>query len=73
MSDYFISQIQPTDRIGLAKIDALLSQEDLQREAHLDYTCAMYDSDGHIIATGSCFGSTLRCLAVSKAHQGKAC
>ena len=38
MSDYFISQIQPTDRIGLAKIDALLSQEDLQREAHLDYT-----------------------------------
>lgn len=71
MSDYFISQIQPTDRIGLAKIDALLSQEDLQREAHLDYTCAMYDSDGHIIATGSCFGSTLRCLAVSKAHQGE--
>ena len=31
----------------------------------------MYDEDYNIIATGSCFGPTLRCFAVSKAHQGE--
>ena len=31
----------------------------------------MYDEDYNIIATGSCFGPTLRCFAVSKDHQGE--
>ena len=31
----------------------------------------MYDDDYNIIATGSCFGPTLRCFAVSKDHQGE--
>lgn len=71
MSDYIISQIHFTDRCALAKVDALLVQEGLRRDANLDYTCAMYDSRGCVIATGSCFGNTLRCLAVSKSHQGE--
>lgn len=71
MSDYTISRIYPTDRRGLAQIDALLEQEGIRRDANLDYICAMYDEDYHIIATGSCFGNTLRCFAVSSSHQGE--
>lgn len=71
MSDYTISRISPTDRYGLSQVDALLQQEGIRRDANLDYICAMYDDEYHVIATGSCFGNTLRCFAVSSAHQGE--
>ncbi|MDO5336353.1 MAG: [citrate (pro-3S)-lyase] ligase [Eubacteriales bacterium] len=71
MSDYMISQIYPTDRRSLTQIDALLEQEGIRRDANLDYICAMYDENYRIIATGSCFGNTLRCFAVSSSHQGE--
>lgn len=71
MSDYTISQIYPTDRRSLSQIDALLEKEGIRRDANLDYICAMYDEDYRIIATGSCFGNTLRCFAVSGSHQGE--
>ena len=45
--------------------------EGIRRDANLDYTCGMYDEEMNIIATGSCFGNTLRCMAVSNAHQGE--
>ncbi len=31
----------------------------------------VFDADFNLIATGSCFGNTLRCLAVSDEHQGE--
>lgn len=71
MSDYFISQVRPDDQNALAQIDLLLQQEGLCRDANLDYICAMYDDAYRIIATGSCFANTLRCFAVSNAHQGE--
>lgn len=71
MSDYSISQIYPTDRHSLAQIDALLQREGISRDGNLDYICAMEDETGDIIATGSCFGPTLRCFAVSREHQGE--
>ena len=37
MSEYAISQIYPTDRQSLAKIDHLLNQEGIRRDANLDY------------------------------------
>ena len=49
----------------------LLNQEGIKRDRNLDYTCVAYDSDYNIIGTGSCFGNTLRCLAVSHEHQGE--
>lgn len=67
---YFVSQIHPDDKRGLAQIDALLEQEGIRRDANLDYTCAIYDDD-RIIATGSCFHNTLRCFAVDHSHQGE--
>ena len=71
MSEYFLSQIFPSDKYSLAQIDALLQREGITRDAHLDYICALRDGDDEIIATGSCFGATLRCFAVSSEHQGE--
>lgn len=71
MSEYTISRVSPTDRRCFRQIDALLTQEGISRDANLDYTCAMFDEDYNVIATGSCFGNTLRCFAVSHEHQGE--
>ena len=68
---YTISQIYPGDQRALAKVDALLKQEGIERDGNLDYIAAMYDEDYNIIATGSCFLNTLRCFAVSHTHQGE--
>ena len=58
MSDYFISQVYPSDKRTNAQVDALLEQEGIRRDANLDYTCVMFDNDYRAIATGSCFGNT---------------
>lgn len=71
MSEYTISQVRPTDRRSLSQIDGLLKREGIQRDSNLDYICAMFDEDYQVIATGSCFANTLRCFAVSSAHQGE--
>ena len=71
MSDYIISQICPSDILANKQINELLLAEGIRRDANLDYTCGMYDDKMNIIATGSCFGNTLRCMAVSSAHQGE--
>lgn len=68
---YTISQVSLSDRRGLAQVDALLEREGIRRDRNLDYLCAAYDEDDRIVATGSCFGNTLRCLAVSGDHQGE--
>lgn len=68
---YSISEIHLDDTRRLAEVDALLSQEGINRDAHLDYICGILDETGQIIATGSCFDHTLRCFAVSREHQGE--
>lgn len=74
MSDttYAISSVGPGDRYMQVEVDALLEREGIHRDQHLDYTAAMLDEDYHVIATGSLFGNTLRCMAVSSDHQGEA-
>ena len=71
MSDYSIAQIYPSDRRGLEQVDCLLEKEGIRRDGNMDYICGMEDENGRIIATGSCFGPTLRCFAVSAEHQGE--
>lgn len=71
MSEYDIRQVYADDALGMAQVDGLLTQEGIRRDRNLEYTCAMFDEEGRIAATGSCFGSTLRCFAVSSAHQGE--
>ncbi|MBQ7263184.1 MAG: hypothetical protein IJR14_05630, partial [Synergistaceae bacterium] len=71
VSDYTISKVYPADKKMNEKVDSLLNDEGIRRDKNLDYTCAMFDENFKIIATGSCFGNTLRCMAVRREHQGE--
>lgn len=71
MSNYFITELAPSDSRGHSLVCELLEAEGIRKDANLDYTCAIFDNDGNVIATGSCFGRTLRCLAVSSSHKGE--
>ncbi|MBR1658311.1 MAG: [Synergistaceae bacterium] len=71
MSDYTISKVYPSDKRANSQVERLLLSEGIRRDKNLDYTCAVYDEDYNVIATGSCFGNTLRCMAVSHEHQGE--
>ena len=71
MSEYSVSKVRPSDKRANAQVEKLLLAEGIRRDKNLDYTCGVYDEDYNIIATGSCFGNTLRCMAVSHLHQGE--
>ncbi len=63
-------RIDPKDIKAQQQVERLLSCEGLRRDPHLDYTCGIFDDKWNLLATGSCFRNTLRCLAVSKSHRG---
>ena len=66
-----LTSIAASDVRGQKQLDALLEREGIRRDAHLDYTCGIFDDNWRLIATGSCFHNTIRCLAVSGEHQGE--
>lgn len=66
-----LSRIAPGDVRAQKQVDALLTKEGIRRDPHLDYTCGLFDDDYRLIATGSCFHNTIRCLAVDGAHRGE--
>ena len=71
MSEYTISQITPSDRRACRQMDALLEKEGIERDKNLDHRIGLFDEDYNLVATGSCFSNTLRCMAVSSDHQGE--
>lgn len=71
MSDHILSEIRPDDRRANEELEKLLNEEGIRKDANLDYTCGIYDDEYRLIATGSCFDNTLRCIAVSRRHQGE--
>lgn len=68
---YTLSEIHPDDHRGMAQVRNLLEQEGIRRDGNLDYTCGIFNDDWELAATGSCFGNTIRCLAVSGRHRGE--
>lgn len=68
---YSVSKVFPKDRECNRLVDILLEAEGIRRDKNLDYTCCIFDEDNQVVATGSLFGNTLRCLAVSQNHQGE--
>ncbi len=66
-----LCSISQQDRFLQGKVDALLTGSGIRRDAHLDYTCGIFDDDWNLLATGSCFHNTIRCLAVAADHQGE--
>lgn len=66
-----IVKIEAWDSYANRQVDILLDREGISRDKNLDYTCGIFDDDENLVATGSCFGNTIRCLAVSAEHQGE--
>ena len=66
-----LGMISSRDARTQAQMDALLRAEGIRRDKNLDYSCGVFDEDGALIATGSSFKNTLRCLAVSSEHRGE--
>ena len=71
MAEFTLSTIRPDDKRSIRKLDALLEKEGIERDRNLDYTVGLFDSDYRLAATGSCFGNTLRCMAVDSDFQGE--
>lgn len=71
MAEYTIGEIHQSDRRANQQLNALLEQEGIKRDKNLEYTAGIFDEEYRLIATGSCFANTLRCLAVDDAHQGE--
>lgn len=71
MSDYTVSRISPTDKRAVRQMNALLEKEGIERDKNLDYSIGLFDDNYDLVATGSCFANTLRCMAVSSEHQGE--
>lgn len=71
MNTYAVSRLSPGDRRAQAKVDALLAKEGITRDARLDETYGIYNDDYTLLATGSLYANTLRCLAVDSAYQGE--
>ncbi|MBO1304533.1 [citrate (pro-3S)-lyase] ligase [Enterococcus sp. 669A] len=71
MTEYSVSTIYASDKIAQEEVNRLLKQEGIRRDDNLDYTCGIYDSNNKLVGTGSCFKSTLRCLAIDKEYQGE--
>lgn len=71
MGDYTFSEIRPTDRQSLGEMNRLLAAEGIRCDSNLDYIVGLYDRDYNLVATGSCYANTLRCLAVDHTHQGE--
>lgn len=65
-----VSRISPRDRAGMEQLGALLQRQGIARDGNLDYTLGLYDDD-RLVATGSYYQNTLRCLAVDSDYQGE--
>ena len=71
MSEYILSKISPEDKRSLNKQEALLKKEGIEMDKNLDYSVGLYDEEYNMLATGSCFKNTLRCMAVDSNFQGE--
>lgn len=70
MYGYTESRIYPNDRWEMQKVEQLLVKEGIRQDENLEYTMGVYDRD-RLVATGSFFKNTLRCLAVDADFKGE--
>lgn len=65
-----ITCITARNKRGMQNVCALLEKEGLALDPNLDYTAGLYEDD-LLVATGSFYRNTLRCLAVDSDRQGE--
>lgn len=68
--EFTINRIFDRDKRAQAALDALLVKESISRDNNLDLTLGIYHED-QLVATGSSFKNTLRCVAVDSNYQGE--
>lgn len=71
MNNYIFSEIKPTDKRSIKKQEELLRKEGIERDKNLEYSVGLFDEEYNLLATGSCFDKTLRCMAVDSDYQGE--
>ena len=71
MNDYSLSWIDLHSGAERARVEELLRRQGIRLDANLDRCLGIFDAEDTLIATGSCFRNTLRCIAVSSAQLGK--
>ena len=70
LEDAIVFEVEK-DNIKVQKqVDELLHKEGIKRDKFLDYTSALMTDDGRVVATGSLYKNTMRCLAVDTEFQG---
>lgn len=53
------------------QVTSLLEHESIRLDKNLDYTCGIFTESRQLIATGSCYKNSLRCIAVHHDYQGQ--
>ena len=69
--EYELKRIFPFDREAAEKNLALLTREGITADRNLEYTVGLFTPSGELVASGSYFKNTLRCLAVDSRYRGE--
>lgn len=70
MYEFETVRIYPDDKEEMDKVAQLLAREGIKKDANLDYTMGLFRGE-QLIATGSFYKNTLRCMAVDADCQGE--
>lgn len=70
MSEQFeVRRIYTNDPAERSELLTFLGHEGLDLDQYIDYSVGVFEGN-ELVATGSCYINTLRCLAVKSTHQG---
>lgn len=64
-----VRKIYTSDAAERSELLEFLGHEGLDLDQYIDYSVGVFEKDV-LVATGSCYINTLRCLAVKSTHQG---
>ena len=70
LEDNPVFEVGLNDQRALKSLDSLYVKEGIRRAQYIDYSCAIADDDGRIVATGSSYRNILKCIAVDNDYQG---
>ena len=70
MYEYTEKRISKYNKKDNEKLLELLNKEGIKKDGNLEYTMGLFDGE-KLIATGSFFKNTLRCMAVDSSYQGE--
>lgn len=70
MEQFNVVAIQSRNVFQQKQVETLLNQENIRKDKLLEYTCGIFNEQDELIATGSYYRHTIRCVAVDSRYQG---